>query len=93
MSNQGQGLLSHFFRICMLCAYTRPRYQVSVFQDHWSSGLSFFSYLKYFSFKALSLKGELIRITCPSNEDPPYTPLLYSKTGVCRGIHFFLFLL
>ena len=20
----------------------------------------------------------------------PYTPLLYSKTGVCRGIHFFL---
>ena len=28
------------FRICMLCAYTRPRYQVSVFQDHWSSGSS-----------------------------------------------------
>ena len=24
---------------------------------------------------------------------PPYTPLLYSKTGVYRGIHFFLFLL
>ena len=23
----------------MLCAYTRPRSQVSVFQDHWSSGL------------------------------------------------------
>ena len=23
----------------MLCAYTRPRYQVSVFQYHWSSGL------------------------------------------------------
>ena len=21
---------------------------------------------------------------------PPYTPLLYSKTGVYRGIHFFL---
>ena len=28
------------FRICMLCAYTRPRYQVSVFQDHWSSGIT-----------------------------------------------------
>ena len=27
------------FRICMLCTYTRPRYQVSVFQDHWSSGI------------------------------------------------------
>ena len=24
---------------------------------------------------------------------PPFTPLLYSKTGVYRGIHFFLFLL
>ena len=24
---------------------------------------------------------------------PPYTPLLYSKTGVCRGIPFFYFLL
>ena len=24
---------------------------------------------------------------------PPYTPLLYNKTGVYRGIHFFLFLL
>ena len=23
----------------MLCAYTRPRSQVNVFQDHWSSGL------------------------------------------------------
>ena len=23
----------------MLCAYTRPRSQVSVLQDHWSSGL------------------------------------------------------
>ena len=23
----------------MSCAYTRPRSQVSVFQDHWSSGL------------------------------------------------------
>ena len=22
----------------MLCAYTRPRFQVSVFQDHWFSG-------------------------------------------------------
>ena len=27
------------FMICMLCAYTRPRSQVSVFQGHWSSGL------------------------------------------------------
>ena len=27
------------FRICMLCAYTRPRSQVMVFQYHWSSGL------------------------------------------------------
>ena len=30
-----------------------------------------------------------IRITCPCNI-PPYNPLLYSKTGVYRGIHFFL---
>ena len=27
----------------MLCAYTRPRYQMSVFQDHWSSGFKFMS--------------------------------------------------
>ena len=31
-----------------------------------------------------------IRITCPCNVYPPYTPFLYSKTGVYRGIHFFL---
>ena len=31
-----------------------------------------------------------IRITCPCNV---YTPLSYSKTGVYRGIHVFLFLL
>ena len=24
---------------------------------------------------------------------PPYTPILYSKTGVYRGMHFFLFFL
>ena len=28
--------------------------------------------------------------TCPCKEQPPYTPLLYSKTGVYPGIHFFL---
>ena len=27
--------------------------------------------------------------TCPFNVDPPYTPLLYSKNRVYRGIHFF----
>ena len=31
-----------------------------------------------------------IMLTSPSNEDPPYTPLLYIKTGVYMGIHFFL---
>ena len=31
--------------------------------------------------------------TSPCNEYSPYTQLLYSKTGVYRGIHFFLFLL
>ena len=35
----------------------------------------------------------IIRKTCPYNEHPPFTPLLYRKTGVYRGIHFFLFLL
>ena len=30
-----------------------------------------------------------IRITCPCDiYIPPYTPLLFSKTGVYRGIHF-----
>ena len=27
----------------------------------------------------------------PVKFTPPYTPLIYSKTGVCRGIHFFFF--
>ena len=31
--------------------------------------------------------------TCPCNEQPPYTPILYRKTGVYRGMHFFLFLI
>ena len=31
-----------------------------------------------------------IMITCPCVLYPPYTPLLYSKTGVYRGIHYFL---
>ena len=31
-----------------------------------------------------------IRITCPCDSYPPYTPLLYSKIGVYRGIHNFL---
>ena len=30
-----------------------------------------------------------IRKTCPSNVYPPHTPLLYSKTGVRRGIPIF----
>ena len=38
----------------------------------------------------ISLMMSSIRITCPCNEEPPYTPLLYSKTGVYRGIHIFL---
>ena len=29
-------------------------------------------------------------LTCPCNEETPYIPLLYSKTGVYKGIHFFL---
>ena len=36
------------------------------------------------------LFSSYIRITCPCNEDSPYIPLLYSKTGVYRGIHLFL---
>ena len=32
----------------------------------------------------------VIMKTSPCNEQPPTTPLLYSKTGVYRGIHFFL---
>ena len=31
-----------------------------------------------------------IMLTCPCNVHPPYTPLLYSKTGDYRGIHYFL---
>ena len=31
----------------------------------------------------------VIMLACPCNVDP-YTPLLYSKTGVYRGIHYFL---
>ena len=31
-------------------------------------------------------------ITCPCNIDPITPPLLYSKIGVYRGIHYFLFL-
>ena len=31
-----------------------------------------------------------IMITCPCNEHPLYTPLLYSKTRVYRGILIFL---
>ena len=40
-----------------------------------------------------SLSLLFITKTSPCNEDPPYTPLLYSKTGVYRGIHYFLILL
>ena len=34
MSNQGQGFLSHFNHVLyvLFCAYTRPRYQVSVYR-------------------------------------------------------------
>ena len=32
-----------------------------------------------------------IMITCPCNENPLYTPLLYRKTGVYRGIHLFIY--
>ena len=32
-----------------------------------------------------------IMLTCPSNVDPPYTPLLYSMTWDNSGIHFFFF--
>ena len=39
------------------------------------------------------IKFGTIRITCLCNEDP-LTPHFYiNKTGVYRGIHFFLFLL
>ena len=29
-------------------------------------------------------------LACPCVLNPPYIPLLYSKTGVYRGIHYFL---
>ena len=31
-----------------------------------------------------------IMLTCPCDVDPPYTQLLYSKTGVYMGIYLFL---
>ena len=34
-------------------------------------------------------KFSVIRVKCPCNVDP-LTPLLYSKSGVYRGIHYFL---
>ena len=40
--------------------------------------------------KSGSLSLNFIRKTCLCNVYPPYTPLLYGKTGVCRGIPIFL---
>ena len=34
--------------------------------------------------------SHVITKTCPYNEDPPYTPLVYSKTRVYRGTHYCL---
>ena len=44
----------------------------------------------YVTHMILTMGLATIRITCPCDLYPPYTPLLYSKTGVYRGIHFFL---
>ena len=41
-------------------------------------------------FLDINMDATYIMKTSPCNEDPPYTPLLYNKTGVYRGIHFFL---
>ena len=39
MTNQDQGMLSHFNQVLYVCAYSRPRYHVfERLQDHWSSG-------------------------------------------------------
>ena len=40
----------------------------------------------------LSIVGSYLNITktCPCDVYRPLTPLLYSKTGVCRGIPIFL---
>ena len=41
----------------------------------------------------LQSESDFMRITCSLKSLPPRTPLLYSKTGVYRGIYFFLSLL
>ena len=51
-------------------------------------------YFSYFSIKSsmwqpLEAPRHFITKTCLYNFDPPWTPLLYSKTGVYRGIHYF----
>ena len=40
------------------------------------------------SWLSAMLQRENIMLTCPCYFDP-YTPLLWSKTGVYRGIHYF----
>ena len=41
---------------------------------------------------SVQMKMNSIRITCPCNTYPPYTPLLYSKLGFAGVYLFFLFL-
>ena len=33
----------------------------------------------------------ILMLTSPCNVDPPYTPLLYSKSGVYKGIQILIF--
>ena len=51
-----------------------------------------FRRLQFSSFCAIHLgrRRDNIMQTCPCNVHPLYTPLLYSKTVVYRGIHYFL---
>ena len=59
-------------------------------QDHWSSCI--FNKAVHSLFDVLFVKAVFgyDQENKPMKQIPPYTPLLYSKTGVCRGIPIFL---
>ena len=71
--------------VCMRISqlYKRPLFchYDFVFKARAADRLMFNQYL-------ISTSRKQVRVT-----NTPYTSLLYSKTGVYRGIHFFLFLL
>ena len=46
--------------------------------------------LRFKQFDQLHLKPSIHQENMPVQYIPPYTPFLYSKTGVCRGIPIFL---